>query len=101
MSKPEGNFIKKKFQHRYFPVNIAKYLRATIPKNICEDCFFISEIQTKNNVIYTLAENIILIFEIYKIFSYLFKFANFSSTEFMFAFTSFLHSKYFQCFVIQ
>ena len=30
------NFIKKKLQHRYFTVNIAKFLRAPVPKNICE-----------------------------------------------------------------
>ena len=40
MSEPEGDFIKKIFQHRFFPVNIAKYLRATIPKNICEGLLF-------------------------------------------------------------
>ena len=80
MSEPEGDFIKKRFQHRFLPVNIAKYLRATIPKTSAKDYFFISENQTKSNVIYTLAENMILIFEIYKIFSYVFRFANFSST---------------------
>ena len=30
------NFIKKKIQIRYFPVNIAKFLRVTIMKNMCE-----------------------------------------------------------------
>ena len=30
------NFIKKKLQHRYFPVIIAKFLRIPILKNICE-----------------------------------------------------------------
>ena len=30
------NFIKKKHQHRYFPVIIAKFLRIPILKNICE-----------------------------------------------------------------
>ena len=37
------NFIKKRRQHRCFPVNIAKFLRLHISKNICEpllfDCF--------------------------------------------------------------
>ena len=37
------NFIKKRHQHRCFPVNIAEFLRVPIPKNICErllfDCF--------------------------------------------------------------
>ena len=30
------NFIKKSFQHRCFPVNIAKFLRTPDLKNICE-----------------------------------------------------------------
>ena len=30
------NFIKKRLQHRCFPVNIAKFLRNPILKNICE-----------------------------------------------------------------
>ena len=30
------NFIKKILQHRCFPVNIAKFLRSPILKNICE-----------------------------------------------------------------
>ena len=30
------NFIKKSFQHRLFPANIAKFLRAPILKNNCE-----------------------------------------------------------------
>ena len=30
------NFIKKKLQHRCFPVIIAKFLRIPILKNICE-----------------------------------------------------------------
>ena len=30
------NFIKKRLQHRRFPVNIAKFLRRPNLKNICE-----------------------------------------------------------------
>ena len=30
------NFIKRRLQHRFFPVIIAKFLRALILKNICE-----------------------------------------------------------------
>ena len=30
------NFIKKRLQHRRFPVTIAKFLRLPILKNICE-----------------------------------------------------------------
>ena len=55
-------------------------------------CFCISEIQTTNNVIYTLTENLIFNFRIYKIFSYLLSFANFSSSEFVFAFAFFSHT---------
>ena len=53
------------------------------------DCFYIPEIQTTNNVIYTLAKNFIFNFRIYKIFSYL---LSFRSTEFPFAFAFFLHT---------
>ena len=31
-----NNFIKRKLQHRYLPVNIAKLLRKPTLKNICE-----------------------------------------------------------------
>ena len=41
------NFIKKKLQH-------CEFLRAPVPKKLC---FCISETQTTNNVIYTLAGN--------------------------------------------
>ena len=30
------NFIKKRLQHRCFPANIAKFLKALVLKNICE-----------------------------------------------------------------
>ena len=30
------NFIKKRLQHRFFPVNIAKFLRTPVLENICE-----------------------------------------------------------------
>ena len=33
------NFIKKWLQHRCFPVNIAKFLRTPVVKNICERMF--------------------------------------------------------------
>ena len=33
------NFIKKRLQHRCFPVNVAKFLRTDILKNICERLF--------------------------------------------------------------
>ena len=31
-----GNFITKRPQHRRFPVNIAKFLKTSILKDICE-----------------------------------------------------------------
>ena len=31
----QGNYIKKRIQHRCFPMNNAKYLRTPILKNIC------------------------------------------------------------------
>ena len=31
-----SNFIKKRLQHRCFPVNIVKFLKAPVFKNICE-----------------------------------------------------------------
>ena len=33
---PANNFIKKRFQRRYFPVNLEKFLRTPSLKNICE-----------------------------------------------------------------
>ena len=32
----DSNFMKKRFQHKYFLVNIAKFLRTPILKSICE-----------------------------------------------------------------
>ena len=39
------NFIKKKLRHRCFPVNIAKFFRTPILKNICERLVLTKEIQ--------------------------------------------------------
>ena len=33
------NFIKKRLKHRYFPINIDKFLKLPILKNICERLF--------------------------------------------------------------
>ena len=49
-------------------------------------------LKSKLHIIYILVENFIFNFRIYKIFSYLFRFPNFSSTEFVFAFAFFLHN---------
>ena len=62
-----------------------------------ESTWDIFEIQTASNV----AQNFDFNFRIYKIFSYLLSFADFSSTKFMSALASFLSTKYFQCFVLQ
>ena len=35
------NFIKKRLQHRYFPVNIANFLGTPISKNICKQLLLI------------------------------------------------------------
>ena len=50
---------------------------------------------------FTLVENFIFNFRISQIFSYLLSLLNFSTTEFVFAFAFFSHTKYFQCFVFQ
>ena len=36
MGLQAGNVITKRLQHRYFPVNIAKFLKTSILKDICE-----------------------------------------------------------------
>ena len=40
------NFIKKKLQHNYFPVNFAKFLRATFLHNTLGDCSCLLELQS-------------------------------------------------------
>ena len=62
-----------------------------------ESTWDIFEIRTKNDV----AENFDFNSGIYKIFSYLLTFANFSFTKFMSAFASLSNTKYFQCFILQ
>ena len=44
------NFIKKKLQHRRFPVNIAKFSETPISKNICER-LFVNPINVRRNYI--------------------------------------------------
>ena len=39
--RPVGNFIKKRLQHRYFPMNIAKFLRELFYRTALGDCFWI------------------------------------------------------------
>ena len=95
------NFIKKRLQQRCFRVNIAKFLRKPILKNICGRLLLFSEIQTINNVMYTIVKNFNFNFRIHKIFTYLLSFTNFSSTEFVFVFASLSHTKHFYCFILQ
>ena len=38
------NFIKKRLQHRCFPVKFAKFLRTAILKNICKQLLLVMEI---------------------------------------------------------
>ena len=90
------NFIRKRLQHRCFSVNIAKFLRT--PEEYSEEylretasVYLKSKLQLI--VIYTLAENFIFNFRIYKIFCYLLSFENFSSTKFLSAFGSFSVTK--------
>ena len=40
------NFIKKKLQHNYFPVNFAKFLRTTFLHNTLGDCSCLLELQS-------------------------------------------------------
>ena len=37
----DANFIKKRFQYRCFPVNIAKFLRTAFLSNTSGDCFWL------------------------------------------------------------
>ena len=94
------NFIRKRLQNSWYPVNIGKFLRTLFLRTSTNECFCIPEIQTTDNVIYALDEKFIFNYRIYKIFSYLLSFGNFISTEFMFAFVFFLLTKLFQCFVL-
>ena len=86
------NFIKNKFQHcEIFKSTCSKeHLRTTASvylKSKLQIMQFTHKPKTFN-------------FRIYKVFYYLFSFANFSSTIFIFAFASFLLIKHFQCFVL-
>ena len=78
-------FIKKKLQHKCFPVNITKFLRSPILKYISKRLLLYFWKMYFNNIIYIVAENFIFNFRIYKIFFYLLSFGNFSSTKFVFA----------------
>ena len=42
---PANNFITKRLQHRFFPVNIAKFLKTSILRDICERRFRIFKVE--------------------------------------------------------
>ena len=44
-----SNFIKDRFQHRCFPVNIAKFLKTPTLKNICERLLLLIAIFSQEN----------------------------------------------------
>ena len=52
-SLTSGNFIKKRLQHRYFSVNIAKFLSTPILKIICEQLLLTS---LTNNICFLIIE---------------------------------------------
>ena len=90
-------FIKKRLQHRCFPVNIAKLSRTPILKYI----FCIFEILTTNNLIFILAKNFIFNFRIYKILCILQLHQIYVSFS-VFLASNFQHfSQNFQCLVLQ
>ena len=44
-----SNFLKERLQHKFFPVNIAKFLKTPILKNICERLLLLTVIFTQEN----------------------------------------------------
>ena len=44
------NFIKKRLKHRYFLVNIAKYLRTAFLWNISGDCYYVKSLKELQSV---------------------------------------------------
>ena len=77
-----------------------KILRAPVPKNICERPTASVSLKSKLKRMQFAHQPETFNFRIYKVFSYLCSFANFSSTIFIFAFASFSLTKRFQCFVL-
>ena len=76
-------FTKKRLQHRFFPVNIAKFFRTPTLKYICEQLLLY--FWNPNYKKYNLRTSRKLHFQ-------LLSFSNFSSTEFVFAFPFFSHA---------
>ena len=52
--KVAGLGKQKRLQHSYFPVNIAKFLRKLILKNICEQLLLVLEINNQDVIEYVL-----------------------------------------------
>ena len=44
-----SNFPKERLQHKFFPVNIGKFLKTPILKNICERLLLLTVIFTQEN----------------------------------------------------
>ena len=85
-------YLSKRYSNaRVFWWTLRNFWEHLFSSTSSNDCFCISAIQTTNNVIYILAEKFIFNFRIYKTFSYMLSFLNFSSTEFLFAFAFFSH----------
>ena len=85
-------FIKRDFNTGVFLWTLWNFQERLFWSTSANDFFCISEIQNANDAIYIPGENFILNFRIYKIFSYLLSFANFSSVEFVFDFAFFWHT---------
>ena len=87
------NFIRKKLQH-------CKIFKSACSKENLRTTTSVY-LKSKLQIIQFTHKPKTFNFRIYKVFSYLFSFANFSSTKFIFAFASFLLTKHFQRFVLQ
>ena len=81
--------LKRDYNTDVFLWTLQNFKEHLFWRTTSNDCFCIYEIQITN---YILPENFIFNFRIYKIFYYLLKFLNFSSTEFVLAFIFFSHS---------
>ena len=73
------NLIKKRLQHRWFPVNIAKFLWNLFCKTSANDCFCLLHIRTLNGVIplYVLSLQHLLLLVVFVVSFILFLFSCF------------------------
>ena len=89
----ESLFIKVAgLQAMCFHVNIAKSLRSSILKYTCKRLLLYFRNPNYKQCNLHTSQKLHFQFWIYKIFSYLLDFVDFSSTEFVFAFAFFLHT---------